>query len=233
MNERTIKFLGEFNRIEKHLKASYGSGLESFSTLVRRAKKTNYIIQREYELISSLRKLRNVMVHESGQTIIAIPSEEALKEIQRIANSLIKPTKVYDVIGHNFVKVKSHDTLSETLKLMKKHDYSKIPVYDGKQYKGLLTGNTVIRWMANNMDDQEDIVQSLNDIYLKDLLDYNKAKDDVGFVDRDILVSELMTKIAENPSGSGTYIMTQNGKQNEKPLAIITDHDYSKLELSI
>ena len=233
MNERTIKFLGEFNRIEKHLKANYGSGLESFSTLVRKAKKTNYIIQREYELISSLRKLRNVMVHESGQTIIAIPSEKALEEIQRIANSLMKPTKVYDVIGHNFIKVDAQDTLSETLKLMKKHDYSKIPVYEDKQYRGLLTGNTVIRWMANNMDDQEDIVQSLDDIFLKDLLGYNKAKDDVGFVDRDILVSEFMARIADNPPGSGTYIMTQNGKQNEMPLAIITAHDYAHLELTI
>lgn len=231
---RSQEFLGYFNRIENYLqdmpKMRYGA---SFAQMIREGAKHDYVIRREQELLDDLRSLRNVLVHEAGNRIIAEPSAEAMIEIKRICNALEKPAKVYDIVEKDLIMVSKRNDLAQGLRLMKKHNYSQLPVYDGSGFAGMLTGNTVTRWMTDHMDDQDDLMQSLNDVSLEEVLKYSEQRDQVKFIPRHMMVKELLAMMVEEPSQSGLYIITQKGKSNEKPLALVTPEDYMELEQSI
>jgi len=228
------EFLAYFNRIENYLqdmpKMRYGA---SFAQMIREGAKHDYVIRREQELLDDLRSLRNVLVHEAGNRIIAEPSEDAMAEIKRICNALEKPAKVYDLVDKDLIMVSKGNNLAEGLRLMKKHDYSQLPVYDGSGFVGMLTGNTVTRWMTDHMDEQDDLVLSLNDVSLEEVLKYAEQRDRVKFIPRHMKVKELLAIMVEDPSQSGFYIITQKGKPKEKPLALVTPEDYMALEESI
>lgn len=231
MDNKTVEFLKYFSRLENALESMPRVNAKtSFAQKVREAAKYNYIIRQEREMLDSLRELRNVLVHEAGNVIIAVPSEEALDAIRRICISLEKPARVQDVIKHPLVTMKSSVNLAAALRKMKKTDHSQIPVYESGDFVGLLTGNAIARWMTDNMDEKDDLVKSLNDVPISQVLQYCEKKDEVTFVHKDIRVDELLSEISRKPSTSGVYILSQNGRASEKPLGIITMADYLLLK---
>lgn len=234
MDSKTTEFLQYYSKIENALEDMKGvSRKSSFAQMVREAAKYNYIIRREQELLDSLRELRNVLVHEAGNLIIAVPSDEALKAIRRIYFSLEKPVKVYEVIDHHLVTMDSFNNLAEGLRLMKEHDYSQIPIYNGGAFWGLLTSEAITKWLMANMDKSDDILRSMDNVPMGEVIPFCEQPEDVGFISRNTLVETLLSRMMEHPAKSGVYFITHSGKASEKPLGIVTASDYPLLEESL
>ncbi|HPE54610.1 MAG TPA: CBS domain-containing protein, partial [Mesotoga prima] len=69
---------------------------------------------------------------------------EVVQDIERIARMLNDPPRITSVFGYEKVAtIDTNDSLEKALKIIAEKSYSQIPVYDGDQFKGILTTNAI------------------------------------------------------------------------------------------
>jgi len=51
------------------------------------------------------------------------------------------------------------DSLSTVLRVIEKRYYSQFPVYDGNNFKGLLTENGITRWLAHHVSNELSLIE--------------------------------------------------------------------------
>lgn len=226
-NSKTSAFIATYNRLDQILSDICGSEKnESFREKLRKASKKNAYLKKKYKLISSLHELRCVLVHEHGNIVIATPSDKALALLKETIENLEEPVTIYSLFGNQKIEtIKSEETLFNCLMVMKKYDYSQLPVYDGDEFVGIVSGNVVTRYLADHLNEAGEIVEDLTDVTIGKILKYAEKSDKAIFVRRDISIYDFLAEAKRNPSPLGVYIMTQDGKVNQKALVIITHDD--------
>lgn len=230
MNQNTETFIETFNQLEMALKNRLGKDrFTPFHMLLKEASNRDSFIRLHRSLLESFSDLRNVLVHKEGNTIIAIPSDEAVEALSAIVNKYTEPKSVYDVCHKQVIITTPNKSLYHALKLMKRHDYTKIPVYDGNNYQGLLSGNMVTRWLTSHVTDEGKGLPNLDQVKISDVIEVGNRKGQVRFVAKDMAVYEFVHSNERKPSKSGVYILTEHGNSNEKAMGIITAFDYQKI----
>lgn len=180
-------------------------------------------------MLKSLIDLRNVLVHEEGNAIYAIPSDEALTALKEIQEEYHKPRKVYDLLKKPVERVEANQRLSYVLGLMKETNFSQLPAYDGDRFIGLVNGNVISRWLASNLDMGGNLIKNLGSVDIRHVLDFQEKCDKAGFIPRDMDIYEFLDYVESTPAPSGIYIMTEHGRIDEFPVCIITAEDYDEV----
>lgn len=233
MNEKTIEFLGLFNMIESALKdAAAREGKEiymSFSKALNEVSKRDVYIKKNREILESIGSLRNVLVHEQGNVIMATPSDETIRILAAIVERYTKPPLVYELCREKVYCIKGQQTLKEALTIMEEKGYSKLPVYQNNRCVGLLTGNMIARWLRIHRESQEVIKELLHKTLIEDVLTYQKEKDQIRFIAKSVNVNEFMNIVKHQPSPSGVYLITPKGDDKERPIGIVTSYDFPRL----
>ena len=230
MIPNTETFLEQFNRLESTLKRKLGKDKYTpFSQLLREAAGKDSFIRHNRTLLESLSDLRNVLVHKEGNEIIAVPTDEAVAKLMAIADTYSKERTVLEVSQRKVITAKGDMAFFDALKLMKTHNYTKIPVYEDGLYQGLLSGNVVTRWFTGNLDGHGKVMANLSGVRVSDVISTGGKTGQVRFVPKDTEVFEFLQISNRKPSKSGVYIITHHGSRDEKPLGIITAYDYAKL----
>lgn len=230
MVEKTVTFIEQFNLLEETLKKSLNKTWHvPFSQLIEEASKRDPFIRTHKMALQSINDLRNVLVHEQGHAIYAIPSDEAIQILETIVDKYTKPKRLIDVCEKRVRVLHPHVEIMDVLKVMKRYDVSQMPVYDGSEFLGLLSGNVIAKWMADHLEEiQQNNLGSL-EVTSSELLPYEGRKDRVGFLNKKMTVYEFIEMGTRNPSSSGIYIITHSGSPHEKPLGIITHGDYPRI----
>lgn len=227
MDDKTEKFLHLFNTLEGALKESLNKNIYySFSKLLADESKKDIYIKKHKEVLEKISTLRNVLVHEEGNAIIAVPTDETINILETIVNRYTKPKLVYELCNDKVSSIKNVQTLKEALTIMEKRGFSKLPVYEDGRCIGLLTGNMISRWLRQNLENQLQLDDLLIKTLIEDVIAYQKEKDHIKFIPKSINVNEFLTLIVKEPSPSGVYIMTEHGLDSEKPVSIITSFDF-------
>lgn len=230
MNSQTEAFLEKFNELEGALKTKLKKDRHvPYGILISEAAMNDDFIKRHKSLLESLGDLRNVLVHKEGSEIIAIPSLEAVDRLTKIVAKYTEPALLYSICHHEVITTDASHTLMEAMELVKKHNYSKIPIYKNQTYIGLLSGNIIARWLAAHVTSEEKIVDLTSRVILEDVLKFAEKTDQVRFIPRSMNVYEFIKMNKSTLSKSGVYLMTQNGKPNEKPIGILTNYDYPSI----
>lgn len=230
MNQNTETFIETFNQLESALKKRLGKNrFTPFHILLKEASNRDSFIRLHRSLLESFSDLRNVLVHKEGNTIIAIPSDEAVQRLSAIVSKYTEPKSVYDVCHKQVVITTPTKSLQYALKLMKRHDYTKIPVYEGNHYKGLLSGNVITRWLTSHLNDEGEVFGNLNQVKISDVIEEGNRRSQVRFVAKDMAVFEFVHLNERKPSKSGVYILTENGNSDEKAVGIVTAADYQRI----
>lgn len=225
-----MAFIEQFNILEEALKKTlHKSWHVPFSQLIDEASKRDPFIRTHKTALQSINDLRNVLVHEQGHAIYAIPSDEAIHILETIVERYLKPKQLLDLCERNVRVLHPHVKLLDILSVMKRYDVSQMPVYDGSEFLGLLSGNMIAKWMAEHVEEIQKEGGATLAVAAGELLPYEGKKDRVGFLDKKTTVYEFIEMGTRNPSSSGIYIMTQNGSPHEKPMGIITHGDYPKI----
>ncbi len=175
MHIKTEEFLEIFNRLEDdfHLKLHKNAHI-SIGLLVNEAAKRDPYIRKKRMVLKSLIDLRNVLVHEEGNAIYAIPSDEALTALKEIQEEYHKPRKVYDLLKKPVERVEANQRLSYVLGLMKETNFSQLPAYDGDRFIGLVNGNVISRWLASNLDMGGNLIKNLGSVDIRHVLDFQE-----------------------------------------------------------
>lgn len=144
-------FLNAFAKIERHLRRiTAGKPWMPFVQLVSRASKFSPEVRRFREDLREFADLRNAIVHDRmHDEVIAEPNAWAVDRISMIADLLTSPPAVIPLFEKRVFKIDEDQSLGEAVRLMRKHNFSKLPVAGSEgEYAGLLTANTIARWLG-------------------------------------------------------------------------------------
>ncbi len=172
-----------------------------------------------------LARLRNVLVHEQRRPkqYLAHPSPTTMETLNRVLGALESPEYVIPRFQRNVEFVGPDDPLSKVLPRVLKGNYSQFPVYDGGTFKGLLTENGIVRYLANYQGAEGSLIE-LADVSVQSLLEQDDNRENWAFAPRTERLDEMLDRFAQNPILEAVLI-TASGKNDQKPLGIATQWD--------
>lgn len=225
------EFMDAFSEIEKYLRrqAKSNDKYDTFYQLIDKAKTISPAVRQYDTDLRELGDLRNAITHErTDGHPIAEPYSATVSLIKSIARILMNPPKARS-FQKKVVKVMIHDGLEKVLEDIKENSYSQIPVYDGEKYRGILTTNTIARFIS---DTSEEGIAMFGNTEVGEVLEHAEASEVAAFVgiDDDLFkVLEKFTEHSKNRKKLEAIIITSDGDSKKEPMGIITAWDIPEI----
>ncbi len=224
-------FLDAFTSIEKHLRRRCKVDRRvPFYQLVEEAAKSLPEVRRYRDDLKEYADLRNAIVHESSDGhVIAEPNSKAVESIKRLASLILKPPTVLPLFQTQVITLNTSDTIGAAVTLMVEHSFSQIPIIRDGHIVGLLTTNTIARWLGANV--REDIF-SLSETTINDVIAYTEDPENHVFVNRRITLFEVLERFQDFENRGKkleAVLMTDAGKSTQRLLGILTVSDLPKV----
>jgi predicted transcriptional regulator len=225
------RFLNAFREIERHLYRLTGADAgTAFSRVVKDAAQRDTAVGRYTDDLFEFAELRNAIVHRKrGDEVIAEPNDQGVADIERIAHHLTKPPTVIPLFQGRVLTVLTGDSIGIAVKAMFDEQYSQAPVYDQETFVGLLTTNTIARWLGACVE--EDLL-SLEETTVAQVLQHTEDKENHCFLSRDATLFEALDRFQTYQAKGKkleALLLTQSGKPGEKLLGIITIWDLPRI----
>lgn len=228
----TRAFLDAFSDIEKVLRSKAGSGVERpFGALVGELSRTETLVRQHASALRAFASLRNAISHERYRQglPIAIPNPELVEAIERIRDQFANPPKIGALVqGRGPVQtVAPEDGVWGALRSMTAKSHSQSLVYGKDGYAGLLTTNSIARWVASQANVDGSVL--MDEGAVADVLEHAEGFETASFVARDRLVTDVVEMFNDTATAPVAVVVTHNGKPSERPLGIVVVHDLPDL----
>ncbi|MEJ5927159.1 CBS domain-containing protein [Corynebacterium sp. H128] len=232
MTSRATTFLAFFNDIEAHLRTTLkAKNSDGFAWMVRLAARKQLVTEQQSNILQECAELRNAIVHGSfvdGEPI-ADPREDAISTLSAIRDALVAPVTALQILGPKPVQhLSPTDSILEALRLIQQSNISQFPLYHDGKFAGLLTTNTIARWVANDLDDDN----RLDAKTVADALKYAEHSEHVEFFSRDTSATSAVAKLM-HPDSAQFGLITETGRPHETPLRAIGRSDLSLLHAAL
>lgn len=228
MIENAERFLTAYAEIESLLRSiTHQDEYIPFMQLVKRSEKQISFISEYYNDLREYAELRNAIVHlRDGQTeVIAYPSEKTVTKIEAIVRILQESRhKALPIATTPVITVTPETKIIDAYYKMKNMHTSKLPVYRGNRYEGILTIETILEWKLFDTQQKTlvgDIVRQGNKHEVV-FMNENTSRDNVVMA---------FQKSLKNGNVLSAVIITKSGNMNEKPAGIVTVQDLPRFTL--
>lgn len=239
MNKKQGQLLSErfevaFNQVHDALRDIVQINDDRFVVLVKVGAKKYQMIETYKKDLEQYARLRNAIVHEKMEIgfYIAEPNAKVVSHIEKIANVFNRPNYSLSIATKKVVFFDYHDSILKVTDAIKLYGYSKFPVYKNKKCVGLLTSSSIVKWMAQNM---ESSLVNLADIHVAEIMNYEKEYP-IEIVSKEINIFEvenLFEKAHKKKRKIEAVIVTENGKEDETPLGMITLWDLIQIDYTV
>lgn len=210
----------------------------TFGNMVREMRQRGYLrrlLQEEIYSLMEYHELRNAIVHEkrSPYEYIAVPKPSSVDALEQLCRDLLRPELIVPRFKHDVITVRTTDKLSDTLRTINQKSYSQFPVYDENgAFCGLLTANGIVRWLSQHVATVFELVELEDHTVAEALQVEERVHRNYLFVSAWTPIKEAVTLHAENPTVEA-LIITQNARENETPIGIITSDDILQILKSV
>jgi len=221
------RFITAYNTIDYSLRTIYDFKRSmSFSDVVRRSVVLNSIVRKYEEDLIDFGRLRNAIIHNgNAKYIIAEPHDDVVAKIERLADLIAEPPRAMDRIGNKEVITISADMkVGAAIELIYRTGYSNLPVYENEKLLGILNGRKLINVIGKRIGDGVNLQEFMSNTLARDVV--QEMGDDYYFMlaDEHITIDEAMNHF-ENNRKLLIILITKDGKENGKPLKIISSAD--------
>jgi len=236
---RYDRFITDFNAVEAHFKqALYGNkdaGDPGFRRLLdqyRRKfpRRITEALAREFGLLADV---RNSLTHGEGKDgrRLAEPTETAIKAMKDAHDHLLQSPSVLTAFNRPKPYVVSPDmSVQQALREMYSQDFSQVPIYGDGGYEGLLTTNTIARWIAHQFETTDGYAaDSTVGVVAKEFTEDTEV---VEHAPRSLTVTGAIARFeAAIPRGAPltAILISHSGKPSDTPLAIVVAADLPRL----
>jgi len=235
MGDNANRFLNAFYTIERLLRKKTGKdNSTSFHELVREAVSHDSVVRRYRDDLFDYGDLRNAIVHQrkDGRPI-ADPIDAAVKELETIARNLERVPGILN--GRRApLTFPPEKRVSDAAREMAVRGFSQVPVYDEQRYRGLLSANTITRWLGARLEHDLGL---LEDKPIEDALTFaENPKQELVFVPRTATVVDaldLFIRASQEGRALQALLVAEHGLQDEIPLGIVTVSDIPGLLAAI
>jgi hypothetical protein len=237
MSARSTRFLAAFNDIEDCLRAVLGADKHvGFAKMARAYTAEKRLPASHLDALLAFAYLRNAITHGryyDGHPI-ADPVPEVVDQIERLRDQLRAPPEALTVLGVMDVCVARPDELiSGVLEHVRRFDYSQLPVYDEGGYVGILTTNTIARWLGRQLTINGGRAE---DEPVSRALGFAEPHERALLVGRSITAAEAIDQLSYGGQAQTPVtglIITDNGKDSDEPLAVIVAYDLPALTAAL
>ncbi|PQV64448.1 CBS domain-containing protein [Abditibacterium utsteinense] len=146
--KRIERFIAAYNRIDERLQREMESPNTFRSAVDNFARRTPF--WRDAETLRTFAALRNFLIHEKLRPFDypCVPSEAATREIERIGEDLTHPAIIGEVFGREVLTLSPSAPLQSALEQIARRNVSRFPIYQNKDFVGLLTENGIARFLS-------------------------------------------------------------------------------------
>jgi predicted transcriptional regulator len=231
MDQLSSRFLDAFTSIEKHLRALAKADKHmTFNEMVEKASRSDRAVRRFRDQLKGFGELRNFVVHEyCRDQPTASPSPHAVERLQAIRDELLSPPKLIGLFRLRVETCVPADAVGLAARKMHDGSFSQLPIYDGDRLVGLLSAETVARWLASRLADG---VGLLEEEAVEVVMGHEEGTHAYAVMGREATVEDALAAFDDHlHSGRSldAIILTHNGKKTERPLGIVTVSDMPKL----
>lgn len=162
------KFLYLCNTLTRNLSDRYH--LKQNATMgyaIRETRYKNPVIKYHYDALISYVELRNVLVHESYDRVLAEPTLEVINHLTHIVSKISEAKKVKDMFLFDVVCFYENDLIESLFETIQKTKYSHFPIFNNGGLLGIISANGIAHFIASKIG--EDII-SLKDIRILEVL---------------------------------------------------------------
>ncbi len=224
--EKVQEFVRAYNDIDKYLRQRFGVDASiPLSEIVREYSNQpggKWLADRLWPYLS----LRNSIIHAPGrahQTPLFIPTDEALTGIIEILNHLTNPVRLIPKFQCDVRSFNQDAMLKEVWDTIIETDYSQFPVYQDQKFVGLITEQRIARRVTTDVLAQESIGDEV-ELDMAVVIRIGWVSNEYKFLPRSATVEEAIEEFRSIPRIEAILI-TQNGKESEKLLGIVTMSD--------
>lgn len=175
--------------------------------------------------------LRNAIDHNShhGAYPIAEPIPEIVDEIRQIRDNIKAPPQALAILPEMDVcSVRPEEPISAALNYVRQSDFSQLPVYGSGGYLGVLTTNTIARWLAAQIVNGKEH----RNADVSEVMEFREPRDCALLVDRTLTAADAIYQLAYgNPEGGpvNALIVTEGGLPTDHPIRVIAVYDLPML----
>lgn len=225
-NSNSKRFLTAYNNIDYSIRAKYNMNRSmGFSELIRKAVALNYVIRKYEDELIDFGRLRNAIIHNNEDYIIAEPHIKVVEKIEKIEKILTTPPNALTTVCRRDVLTAVNTlTLREMIKLISSSGYSNIPVYKDKELIGVANGKKILQYLGNELLTNEDANELLDNQNIGSLLENMNDNLYYEVVPASITVEQALRLFQEN-NKLLVVLVTAKGGTREPPLGILTGSD--------
>ena len=221
------KFIEYFANIEAFLNLTQRHD-DSFTHKVNSS--NNKAVQNFANELKFYARLRNAIVHNPKKDNIAIaePHSSTVERLVEIHDNITNPKKVIPAFQRPVFGANQNDYINDILVQMKSRSFSQFPVFDSnEQIVELISTNTIARWLATQLEDSGTIM--IEKVLVKDLIEEIEHPHNYRFIARNASIydahSYFMDEIDEQGKNLDVLFITENGKETEAIMGLITVED--------
>lgn len=234
MDDTSSCYLDAFNAIEKWLRdQTPGSDRHDFPTLVDLVSDRHHGVRRHASKLKELNRFRNFVVHEFSQSkAMAVPTKWAADLISAVCAELLSPEPLLSFAAKPVAACQPSDRITLAVTKMRDGKFSQIPVCDDSKCLGLLTAETIARWLSSELLLNGGLVEEQS---IAEVLTHQEDADNHTFVGRLSNVDDALAAFEAFMSRGkrlDAVLITHNGRPTERLLGIVTIHDVPTLTRS-
>ena len=227
--ERVERFEAAYNRIDRalsELTERSGDGRRrTYASKVRIAANRMRRLSRHVDFLLEIGDLRNAIVHNrlGDGEYIAVPNERTVLELEKIEETIFAPERVIPRFERRVYTLQHDESLAEAAELVKNTGFSRFPVYEGKQFVGILTANGLARWIIGHAANGTFHCDA-RAVRIEDVLREDHRRDFVEFISADTAIDDAAEMFRTNPRLEALLI-TRQGRPDEPAIGLIAAGD--------
>jgi predicted transcriptional regulator len=231
MDEISARYLDSFNAIEKWLREQVAdSSRYDLPALIDAVADLHYGVRRYAGKLKDLNRFRNFVVHDfSRNKALAVPTKMAADVISMIRQELLAPTSLLSLAAKPVATCRPGESIAVAVVKMRHGSFSQIPVCDQGACLGLLTAETIARWLSIDLTTNGGLIEEK---IIAEVLAHQEDSENHEFLPRGSTVSDGLAafdRFLQRGARLEAILITESGLPTEGILGIVTVHDVPKM----
>lgn len=198
----------------------------TYTEAVRRAARTNPIVAKYEDKLIDYGRLRNAIVHSSGEEfIIAEPHIKVVEDYEKITSLIVTPPLAINTVSKNIVSCIEYDVkLKDVIEFDYTSGYSNIPIYKKGMLIGVANGQKLLEVLGKKIFQKYNIADYIENTNVEEVLKEFSNQNYYAIADEKVTLDKVLNMFSENRKLL-LVLITKNGTLMEPPLGIITISD--------
>ena len=231
MDDFSSRYLDAFNAIEKWLRDQAPNGERyDFPNLVDVVGNSNYGVRRLSGNLKDLNRFRNFVVHDfSRHRALAVPTQWAADLITSVKQELLSPIPLLSFAAKPVATCRPTDPITVSVQMMRDGRFSQIPVCDDARCLGVLTSETIARWLSAELPVNGGMVEEKP---IEEVMTHQEDPENHAYAPRSATGDDALAMFEAfllRGKRLEAVLITEHGRATEKLLGIVTIHDVPSL----